>query len=344
MAVPRARGGGRFPRRARMPAMYSFPDKLSLLRPLALAATLGAAAPAAHGCSVCGCSLSSDWASQGYGMSPGLEAGVNYQYYDQDVLRAGTGEANRAAYTVPNDHELQKDTLTRSTTLGIDYVASPAWGFDLQLPYYDRYHSTVAPGDTELSESRASGVGDARVSARFQKFDPSQSYGLQFGLKLATGQFNQDFAAGPQAGSLLDRGLQLGTGTTDLFAGLSYFGRPAPFLGFFAQATLQQALAPRDGFLPSTTLNLNLGARYLNTSVVTPMLQVNARWDGRERGVNADYANSGDAAFYVSPGATVQLGVNRSLFAFLELPVFQRVNGLQLDPRWLVSVGLRWGL
>lgn len=320
------------------------PDHKSILRLIALSASLGSAASTGFGCSVCGCSLSSDWASQGYGMSPGLDADLNYQYYDQDDLRSGTGEADRAAFAIPNEHELQRETLTRSATLGIDFVASPVWGFDLQLPYYDRFHSTIAPGDTELSESRASGAGDLRIAARYQKFDPKQSFGLQFGLKLPTGQFNQDFATGPQAGMLVDRGLQLGTGTTDLFSGLSYFGRPATFLGFFAQATLQQALAARDGFLPSTTLNLNLGVRYLNSSNVTPMLQVNARWDGRERGVNADYADSGDAAYYVSPGATVQLGVHRSLFAFLELPVYQRVNGLQLDPRWLVSVGLRWGL
>lgn len=324
--------------------MKYFPDSTSIFRAFALAAAFDCAATTGYGCSVCGCSLSSDWASQGYGMSPGLEADLNYQYYDQDDLRTGTGGADRASYAIPNERELQRDTLTRAATLGIDYVASPVWGFDLQLPYYDRFHSTIAPGDTQLSESRASGAGDLRIAARYQKFDPKQSFGLQFGLKLPTGQFNQDFATGPQAGTLVDRGLQLGTGTTDLFSGLSYFGRPATFLGFFAQATLQQALAPRDGFLPSTSLNLNLGVRYLNGSNVTPMLQVNARWDGRERGVNADNEDSGDAAYYVSPGATVQLGVNRSLFAFLELPVYQRVNGLQLDPRWLISIGVRWGL
>jgi hypothetical protein len=304
------------------------------------AVALGAASNG-HGCSVCGCSLSSDWASQGYGMSPGLEAGVNYQYFDQDVLRAGTGVADRSAFPLPNGRELQKDTLTRSAALDLDYVLDPEWGFGLQVPSYDRFHSTIAPGDTALSESRASGLGDVRLLARFQKFRPGRSLGLEFGLKLPTGEFNQNFAAGPQAGSPLDRGLQLGSGTMDAVLGASYFGRALTYLGYFAQVGAQEALAYRDGFLPSSTLNLNLGVRYLNTSAVTPMLQVNARWDGRERGVNADYDNSGDTAFFLSPGLTAQVGSRESLFAFLQLPVFQRVNGLQLDPRWLVSVGFR---
>jgi hypothetical protein len=295
-----------------------------------------------HCCSVCGCSLSSDWAAQGYGMSPGIEESVNFQYYNQDNLRSGTGDVDKTLYPFPNDQEVQQDTLTRSTTLGLSYVASPNWGLDLQIPYFDRFHSTVAPGDTQISESHADGIGDLRLLARYQIFHPSRSFGIQFGLKLPTGEFNQDFATGPQAGNLVDRGLQLGTGTTDAILGLSYFGRPVSYLGYFAQATVQHALASRDEFIPSSTLNLNVGVRYLNTSIVTPQVQLNARWDSRERGYYADIENSGDAAFYVSPGLTIQMGTSESLFAFVQLPVFQRVNGLQLDPRWLFSIGFRF--
>jgi hypothetical protein len=309
---------------------------------LLLLSIAAAALPAARGCSVCGCSLSSDWGAQGYPTALGFAADVSYQYFDQDDLRAGSGRADRAAFPVPNAQELQQDTLTRSASLGIDFSPSPSWGMDLLVPAYDRFHSTIAPGDTEISESRAAGLGDVRLVGRYQKFNPARSFGLQLGLKLPTGRIDQDFATGPQAGTPLDRGLQLGTGTTDLVAGASYFARPALNLGCFAQATVEQALAYRDGFLPSSTASLNVGVRYLNTSLVTPQLQLNARWDGRERGVNADTANSGDAAFFASPGMTAQLGLTRSVFAFLQLPVYQRVNGLQLEPRWLITVGFRW--
>lgn len=305
---------------------------------------LGNAATSGRACSVCGCSLSSDWASQGYGMSPGLEGSADFQYYDQDNLRSGTGDANRSAFPLPNGQELQKATLTRNATLALDYVITPNWGVGILVPYYDRFHTTVAPGDTALSESFATGLGDVRLLGRYQRFRLSQSFGLQFGLKLPSGKYDQEFSTGPQALTPLDRGLQLGTGTTDAVLGASYFGRPATHVGYFVQATVQRALASRDGFLPSSTFNLNTGIRYLNTSTVTPMVQLNARWDGRERGVNADYENSGDAVFFVSPGATAQLGFGQSVFAFLQLPVFQRVNGLQLEPRWLLSVGLRFRL
>ncbi len=306
-----------------------------------LAAALAAAAPA-QACSVCGCSLSSDWGTEGNASALGLGTDLTYQYYDQDDLRTGTHSVDRSVFSFPNAQEIQLDTLTRSVALGLDYAASAHWGFTLLIPAYDRFHSTTAPGDTAISESRATGPGDARLMARWQTFNPRRSFSLQLGLKLPTGRFNQDFATGPEAGTLVDRGLQLGTGTTDAIATASYFARPALNLGWFAQATVQQALASRDGFLPSSTAALNVGVRYLNTSAVTPQLQLNARWDGREHGLYADTADSGDAAFFASPGITVQLGTGQSLFAFLQIPAYQRVNGLQLEPRWLLSAGFRW--
>jgi hypothetical protein len=320
--------------------MNPFPKKHLL--PLLISLAAAAAAAPARGCSVCGCSLSSDWGTEGNAGSLGFGTDLTYQYYDQDDLRSGTHSVDRTAFSFPNAQEIQLDTLTRSVALGLDYAAGPHWGFNLLIPSYDRFHSTTAPGDTEVSESRATGPGDARLMARWQTFNPRHSFSLQLGLKLPTGRFNQDFATGPEAGTLVDRGLQLGTGTTDAIASASYFARPALNLGCFAQATVQQALAARDGFLPSSTAALNVGVRYLNTSAVTPQLQLNARWDGREHGVYADTPDSGDAAFFFSPGVTVQLSTGQSLFAFLQVPAYQRVNGLQLEPRWLLSAGFRW--
>jgi hypothetical protein len=320
--------------------MTSFRLSTSLL----LISATAAAAPTALGCSVCGCSLSSDWAAQGYGTHPGLQGDLRFEYYNQDNLRSGLSSVDVHRYPLPNDQEIQQDTLTRGTWLDLDWVQSPQWGIGVQLPYYDRFHSTIAPGDTQISESRASGPGDARIQARWQQYDPVHSFNVQFGLKLPTGRFNQNFMDGPEAGGLLDRGLQLGTGTTDLLAGASYFRRLGANLGGFGQMSVDQPLAARDGFLPSSSVNLNAGLRYLNTSILTPQLQANVRWDSREHGAEADEPNSGDTAVYLSPGVTVQAGTAGSVFAFVQLPVYQRVNGLQLEPRWLLSLGVRWRL
>ena len=212
------------------------------------------------------------------------------------------------------------------------------------LPYLDRFHTTIAGGDTDISTSRASGLGDIRLLARYQKFTVQQSFSLQFGFKLPTGRFDQTFADGPQAGALLDRGLQLGTGTTDILAGASWFTRPAVNLGYFASVMLQQPLAAREGFLPSTSVTFSTGIRWLNSSRFTPQLQLNVKAEGREHGDEADTPNSGSTIAYLSPGVTAEVTTHTSAFVFVQLPVYQRVNGLQLEPKWLLSVGVRWKL
>ena len=293
-------------------------------------------------CSVCNCSLSSDWAAQGYATSPGLETGLRFEYFDQTDLRNGTSSVDRTALSLPNDSEIQQRTLNRNTWLDLNYVVNSSWAVTASIPTHDRFHTTVVEGDTDLSTSRASGVGDVRLLARYQKSGPTQSYGFQFGLKLPTGRITQNFAEGPQAGELLDRGLQLGTGTTNLILGASWFARPAVNLGTFVQATLEQPLAARADFLPSSSLNLSGGLRWLNTSRFTPQLQLNIKIETREHGAEADTDNSGGTLVYVSPGVTAELTTHTNAFVFIQLPVYQRVNGLQLEPKWLLSLGLRW--
>jgi hypothetical protein len=69
---------------------------------------------------------------------------------------------------------------------------------------------------------------------------------------------------------------------------------------------------------------------------------VNVRAEGRESGVNADAANSGATLAYLSPGLTFNLNPGFQVYAFAQLPVAQRVNGLQIEPRWSASLGLHW--
>jgi hypothetical protein len=113
-------------------------------------------------------------------------------------------------------------------------------------------------------------------------------------------------------------------------------------LGCFAQVTFQQPLAERAGFIPSTSVNVSTGVRWLNSTSFTPQLQLNLKSESREHGAEADTPNSGSTLAYLSPGLTAELGTGATGYVFVQLPVYQRVNGLQLEPKWLLSVGLRW--
>ncbi len=292
----------------------------------------------AEACSSCGCTLSSDWQDLGISTSAGVHIDLRYDFLDQAQLRKGTGTANRSDYTLPSDREIEQRTINRYTTATLDYAPNRNWGVNVQVPYIVRSHTTIAEGDTELSSSQASGIGDIRVLGRYQGFP----VGIQVGLKLPTGNYDHSFNGGPQAGLALDRGLQPGTGSTDLLLGIYKFDALSQDLDYFAQALVQTPLQTKNQYRPGSSLNLNLGLRYLAFGAAQPQLQLNGRVVGRDHGAEADTQNSGGRIVYLSPGITVVVSKQTKLYGFIQLPIYQEVGGLQLAPRWTASMGLNF--
>jgi hypothetical protein len=314
--------------------------KSPLVCTLLLASLL--AAPCAHACSACGCTLNSDWASQGLAASGGWRMDVRYDFFEQDQLRSGTDSVSRPDLSYPNDNEVQRYTINRNYTVALDYSPNKDWGVSVALPWFDRSHATIAEGDTEISTSHDTGIGDLRIIGRFQGFNPQRSTGILFGLKLPTGNFSDTFESGPQQGNIVDRGVQLGSGTTDALLGVYNFGALAPDWSYFAQALLQVPLDSRENFKPGAGINANFGLRYSASETFVPQLQINARVEKREQGLNADIENSGATLLYLSPGVTWNLSRRFSAYGFVQVPLYQRVNGLQIEATQFVSLGLHY--
>lgn len=316
--------------------------RISMLSLSAIILAGATAHTAALACSACGCTLNSDWGSQGLTAGRGWRFDFRFDYFDQNELRTGSEGLSRSDFRFPNDREIQQSTINRNYSFNLDYSPNKDWGIDVQLPYFDRDHGTIAPGDTEISTSHASGISDIRLIGHYQGFSPERNTGIEFGIKLPTGRFTQEFATGPQAGHPLDRGVQLGTGTTDILLGIYNFGALSPDWGYFAQALVQAPFNSREKFKPGAGINLNVGLRYTANSTFVPQLQINVRTEKREQGANADIENSGATLAYLSPGLTWNFTRRLSAFGFVQVPIYQRVNGLQIEARLLGSIGVHY--
>jgi len=316
---------------------FSFVSFVSL--PASLLLLYGTGLPqSAFGCATCGCSLSSDWETQGYSIVSGLKMDILYNFIDQTQLRHGTGSITQNQ--VPLGQELETFTRNNYITLGFDYDFNSDWGTSIQLPYVIRDHATLGNDHESPDSSGTSSLGDMRLLARYQGFLPGHNLGVELGIKLPTGAFDVPFRSSPQ--NLLDRGLQPGTGTTDLIAGIYYFDRFSPDWGYFATATVQTALDYRDQYKPGTAENLTFGVRYTGIERFVPQLQINGRLSNRDNGGQADIADTGGALIYLAPGVTFEVSRTVSVFTFVQVPVYQNVNGYQLAPRWTLSAGMRW--
>lgn len=292
-------------------------------------------------CASCGCSLSSDWDTQGLGARAGFKMDLRYDFLNQNQVRSGSNKVD----TWPQaGHEQELYTINRYTTLGLDYTSEGAWGVNVQLPYINRSHATNGMNfdGTDYGESHTQSLGDVKVLARYNGFLNNPELGLQFGLKLPTGSHTETFNGGPIAGQPLDRGLQPGTGTTDLLVGGFKTATLTQTTDGYLQVLGQFPLNSKDGYKTGNSVNVNLGVRYTDLGRLEPQFQLNARAIGKDKGANATPDDSGGVTLYASPGATYKVTDKLTVYGFLQLPVYQYLNGYQLAPRYLVSAGTRF--
>jgi long-subunit fatty acid transport protein len=146
-------------------------------------------------------------------------------------------------------------------------------------------------------------------------------------------------------GALAERSLQPGTGTTDLLLG-AYTTHELPMkdLSWFAQATAQLPLNERDGYKPGSRFALDAGLRYDLNDQWSLMLQANALWRGRDSGVQSEPEDSGSTQVWIGPGASYAATRDLRIYAYLQVPIYQHVNGVQLvaDKAGVIGVSLRF--
>lgn len=311
----------------------------------------------AMACASCGCTLSADWQNLEYSYKPGLKLDMRYDFLDQNQLRSGTGTISPAAASrivnANGNQEVEKYTRNHYLTLGLDYSTNLDWGINLQVPYIVRGHSTLGtqsdgttPGDGGGQyDSHTSNLGDMKVIGRYQGFTPKHNLGVLLGFKLATGSYTETGTStdptnpGPAP---IDRGLQPGTGTTDAIVGAYFNDAITRDLGYFTQATYQTALYSTDSYRPGNSLNATVGLRYVGFDIIAPQIQFNLRDIQRDTGAMADNVSTGGTLLYVSPGIVAAATDRISLYAFVQVPIYQNVNGVQLAPRYTTTVGVRY--
>jgi hypothetical protein len=312
--------------------------KMKQLHILALA-SLVAVGQAQASCGAAFCSTLNDWLSLTQGVAQGWRIWGQAEYINLNQLREGTKKISPDEAT--GEHKEIK-TINRNFLLGMEYGFAQDWSVGLMLPYSNREHSHIHDdmGTPTLESWEFDDLGDARVKLRYQ---PSHQHGgdltwsLNGGLKLPTGKTNVRNIDGEEA----ERSVQPGTGTTDLLLGGGLAYAPLALSGnLFANLSLQLPLNEKDGFRPGWRTTLQGGWQYPVSGKVDFLLQANLLHVGRDGGANAEPKESGRTEVAIVPGLAYAWSRSLNLYAQFELPVYQKVNGIQLTHDYALSAGL----
>ena len=273
---------------------------------------------------------------------------VSLQYIDQDQPRAGTNDVKVG--TIEAHHD-EVRTINRITTAALTWAASDRLHVTATLPFVSRDHlhlasshghsRTIAAQHNTVPESwDIRGIGDLSLVARAEVLprNPATHSGLWLigGLSLPTG--SDDVSNGE--GEVGELPIQPGSGTTDGIGGLSWQGgvvrRSAvegamgdfAVIPYFLSAVYRYRTGSGDRL--GNELQLSAGSAYPLTHSFEALLQLNARVRARDRMEDPDEAElSGGRSLYASPGVRVSYR-GSAFYAIAQVPLYQRVNAIQL--------------
>jgi hypothetical protein len=309
-----------------------------LLLSAALLAMTGGEAAASCGSAFC--MVNTNWNVEGAWIEPGARVDLRFEYIDQDQPRAGSRKVGVGE--LPQDHD-EIRTVNRNWIGTYGYTFNQDWGVSATLPYSIRDHSHIHHdiGGDVMETWHFGELGDARVLGRRQWHAESAEaqrldfFGATFGLKLPTGRTdvrNDD-------GELAERTLQPGSGTTDALLG-GYFRRVlGSGTSWFADLLWQRPLNSHEEFRPGDRLSVDIGVRREMSERLGLMLQLNYLHRARDSGDQAEPDDSGGKFLFVSPSVSYALGKNLQLYSFVQLPLYQYVNGVQLTADWSFVAG-----
>ena len=287
-----------------------------------------AVVPGAAFACACGCGVFDVGGSSMFPEGAGGMAFLNYNYQDQNQGWNGHSSAPAAA---------DKKIETHFVTLGLQYLFNRSWGAQVELPFVNRTFDSAG----NAASLNWSGLGDVRLKGIYTGFSEDLSGGLTFGLKLPTGSANHTEALGD-----IDRDTQIGSGSTDVLLGgfhRARFGNSS--WNWFAQAELDIPTLKRGDYRPGLEADAAAGIYYDGLSFgrakITPVAQVIGSWRGRDNGLAAAPDDSGYQRVLLSPGIEVHLHPVK-IYADVELPVYQNMNGNQLVAPTLFKLSISY--
>jgi hypothetical protein len=242
----------------------------------------------------------------------------------------------------PSAAENNGDRLIQTswTTYGAQYFFNNKWGVELQVPTANRlFYRNNDSGTPPTINTAWYTLGDIRLMGYYTGLSPDMASGLQFGVKLPTGNWKEYG---------VDRDTQIGTGSTDLLLGY-YTHHDITRDGkwsWFVQSLLDLPVITQAGYRPGVEVDsalgiYNNGIRFgkVHFQPLAQMLVSNRASDSGPAA--SDPQASGYQRILLSPGFQIDIHPVR-IYADAEMPVFNDVVGQQLISQCLVKINVSY--
>ncbi len=275
--------------------------------------------PDIYGCA-CGCSV---FNVGDYAMLAQRKSGMVWFEYDFQNQNQNWHHSSSASAADNNDKIIRTDFFN----VGFQYIFDQKWGVKIQVPFYRRYFETIDEDTGSLASTTWIALSDIQLRGIYTGFTDDQSIGVDFGIRLPTGDYTHPLA---------DRDTEIGTGSTDLLLG-GYYRAPfakdqpwAPFLQIEADIPVLITDKYRPGYEFDEAAGINYTGFWIQKLNIVPLAQVIMSERSSDSGANsADPVATGYTRLLLSPGIEFDAQpVKVHLDA--EFPIYQHVIGDQI--------------
>jgi hypothetical protein len=276
----------------------------------------------------CGCDIFDVGTSAMFPNRPSGMFFINYDFQDQNQNWSGTS-------TAPASHNDDKNITTSFTSVGLQYLFNASWGVQFEVPYDFRSFTTKTDAGKIVTD-RWNQFGDVRIEGLYTGFFADLSAGVNFGVKLPTGDYKFD-------PDVVDRDTQLGTGSTDILMGGFYRHHVSlrAKLFWFAQTELDLPVLTQQHYRPGLELDSAVGLYYAGWAVgrakISPVAQILVSERTSDGGSASSHpVASGFQRVLLSPGIEVDIHPLK-FYADAEVPVYQNFTGNQIAAAVLIK-------
>jgi len=281
-----------------------------------------------------------------------LTVDLSYRFISQSRKLSGTKEVSEVLTPKVDfengvlllDHHREIRTQNTLVQIDLSYGLTPRLTLAGTLPIinqrdHEHWDDVGDPVDEHFTRSDgSSGFGDVRLGARYALIVKTKD--LLTGavtLKLPTGAYTLH----DSEGAINEPTIQPGTGTTDVILSAHYAHQVVPArLEWFVSAAWRNGRKNDLEYQFGDETVANAGLWHKAGDRVTWSLQVNWRHTGRDRFLSQVVPSTGATFLDLTPGLRLETSTGTSLYGFVQVPVRQDVNEVQLAPRTALLLGV----
>lgn len=281
---------------------------------------------------------------------------VSYRYMFMSMEGNRDGTDNLTTNDVLEDFMVSPEDMTMEMhMLGGMYAPTNNLTLMAMVPFVSKEMDHITRGGTTFT-TNSQGLGDIKLTGLYQLFNKNrQSIHLNLGFSVPTGSIDERYDTPAGDDVILPYPMQIGSGTLDLRPGITYLGQTDHW-SWGAQANTVLRLGENDrGYTVGNRYQLTgWAARKLSDQFSVSLRLDGETWedyDGEDSALNPNVIPTADPG--LRGGTRLDLGIGTNLYfpnsflpggrlaAEFELPLYQSLDGPQLETDWQFTVGIQ---